>query len=71
MMALHFFRSLSGPSPGCSSRGKKQKEGPKTRRGEAHFKNSVLDVFSNQGAKHEMGGGHHCPPAGDDPVLYP
>jgi len=36
--------------------GQIQKEGPKTSRGGAHFKNTVLDVCSNQGAKREMGG---------------
>jgi len=35
---------------------KNQKEGPKTRRGGAHFNNTVLDVCSNQGAKREMEG---------------
>jgi len=40
----------AGPSPGFSSRG----EGPNTRR-EPHFKNTVLDVCSNRGAKREMG----------------
>jgi len=54
---------------------KNQKEGRKTRRG-AHFKNTVLDVCSNQGAKREMEGtdfkwgtGHHCPPASDGPAY--
>ena len=44
-------------------------EGPKNRRGGAHFSNTVLDVCSNRGNKREMGGtdfkwgaGHHCPP---------
>jgi len=42
--------------------------GPKTRRGGAHLKNTVLDVCSNRGAKREMGGtdfkwgaGHYWP----------
>jgi len=34
---------------------KNQKEGPKTRRGGEHFKNTLLDVCSNQGVKREMG----------------
>jgi len=71
---------LPGPSPGFSSRGaKKQMEGPKTRRGGAHFLNTVLDVCSNQEAKREMGGaqisnggpGTTAPPVGDDPGYYP
>jgi len=56
--------------------------GPKTRRrgqkteGGPHFKNTVLDVCSNRGAKREMGGapisnggpGTTGPPAGDGPA---
>ena len=34
---------------------KNQIEGPKSRRG-AHFQNTVLDVCSNRGTRHEMGG---------------
>jgi len=53
----------AGPSPGFSSRGS-----PKSRRGQKaegwaknqkgglHFKNTALDVCSNQEAKREMGG---------------
>jgi len=48
---------------------KNQKKEPKTRRGGAHFKNTVLDACSNQGANLEMGetdfkwwSGHHCLP---------
>jgi len=45
----------------------KQQGGPKIRRG-PHLKNTVLDVWSNQGAKREVGeGGHHWTPAGDGP----
>jgi len=29
--------------------------------------NAILDVCSKRGDKHEMGAGHHCPPAGDGP----
>jgi len=39
-----------GPSPGFSSRGAKNQKGV------PHFKSTVLDVWSNQGAKREMGG---------------
>jgi len=47
--------------------------------GGPHFKNTVLDVCSNQGAKREMGGtdfkwGGRAPlplPAGDDPARAP
>ena len=66
----------TGPSPGGSSRGaKNQKEREKARRG-SHFKNTVLYVCSNRGAKREMEApisngwagttGH---PAGDGPGL--
>ena len=56
---------------------KNQKEGPKTRRGGAHFNNTVLDVCSNQGAKREMEGyifqmggpDTTAPPAGHGPPL--
>jgi len=62
-----------GPSPGFSSRGGQKLEGG------PHFKNTVLDVCSNQGAKREMGGtdfkwGGRAPlplPAGDDPARAP
>jgi len=61
--------SCTGPSPEYSSRGEKPEGG-------AHFKNTVLDVCSNQGAKREMGGhrfqiggpGTTGPPAGDGPA---
>ena len=50
-------------------RGQKPEDG-------SHFKNSVLDVCSNQEAKREMGDTdfkwgpeHHWPPAGDDPAF--
>jgi len=49
--------------------------GTKTTRGK-HFLNTILDVCSNLGAKHEMraqilngGARHHWPPADDDPFL--
>jgi len=73
----NFYEAGTGPSPGFSSRGaKNQKEGSKTRRG-PHFKNTILDVCSNRGAKREMGGhrfqmggpGTTGPPAGDGPDL--
>jgi len=46
--------------------------------GGPHFKNTVLDVCSNQGAKREMGGhrfqmggpGTTGPPVGDGPGYY-
>ena len=68
-----FYSSVpcAGPSPGFSSSGaKNQKGGP-------HFKNTVLDVCSNQEPKREMGGtdfkwggpGTTGPPAGDGPGL--
>ena len=39
---LSVFKSVSGPSPGFSSRGtKKQKEGPKTRRGATFLKSCI------------------------------
>jgi len=48
--------------------------GAKNQKGRPHFKNTVLDVGSNQGAKREWGGTdfkwgaeHHWPPAGDIP----
>jgi len=44
----------AGPSPGYSSR-KIRRRGQKPAGG-AHFKNIVLDVCNNQGAKCEMGG---------------
>jgi len=49
--------SLPGPSPGFSSRWgqKTRRRGLKPEEG-AHFKNTVLDVCSNQGANREMGG---------------
>ena len=44
--------------------------GVKTRREGLHFKNTVLDVCSNRGAKREMGGpGTTAPPAGDGPAV--
>jgi len=51
-----------GPSPGFSSRGAKNHEGP-------NLKNTVLDLCSNQEAKREMGGYRFTtgPPAGDGP----
>jgi len=51
--------------------------GAKNHKGGAHFKNTILDVCSSRGAKHEMGGhkiqmrggaGTTGPPAGDDPA---
>jgi len=51
----YFFRP--GPSPGFSSRGDQKPEGrAKNQKGGPHFKNTVLDVCSNQGTKREMGG---------------
>jgi len=60
----------SGLSPGFSCRGGlKPKRGAKNQKGRPHFKNTVLDVCSNRGAKREMGAtdfkwgtGHHWPP---------
>jgi len=47
---------MSGPSPGFSSRrGQKTDGGAKNQKGGPHFKNTVLDVCSNRGAKREMG----------------
>jgi len=47
--------------------------GAKNQMGGPHFYNTVLGVWSNQGAKREMGGnrfqmgvGHHCPPLTTD-----
>jgi len=48
---------------------KNQKKGPNTRRG-PHFKNTVLDVCSNQGAKREMGG-HRFQMEGQAPLAPP
>jgi len=65
------YVAYPGPSPGFSIRG------AKNQKGEAHFKNTVLDISSNQGAKREMGGTDFkwggraplAPPAGDGPGL--
>jgi len=43
-----------------------QQWGQKTQMG-PHFLCTILDVCSNGAAKHEMGGGYHCPPSGDAP----
>jgi len=56
-------QDLAAGGPKTRRRGQKPEEGP-------HFKNTVVDVCSNQGAKREMGGapisnggvGHHWPP---------
>jgi len=47
--ALFINCVYAGPSPGYSSRGGQKPEGG------PHFKNTVLDVRSNQGVKREMG----------------
>jgi len=64
-----------GPSPGFSSKGGQKPGGAKNQKRGPHFKNTVLDVCSNQGAKCEIGGhrfqmgrpGTTGPPAGNDP----
>jgi len=66
----HNWRCHTGPSPGFRSKG------AKNRKGRPHFQNTMLDVCSNRGAKHEMGGtdfkwgpGTTASPAGDGPVA--
>jgi len=46
-------------------------------KGGPKFLNTIMDVCSNRGAKHEMGvrvlnggAGHHWPPAGDGPGSH-
>jgi len=66
---------LAGPSPGFSSRGGQKPGGAKNQKGGPRFKNTVLDVCSNQGVKREMEGqrvqmagpGTTGPPSGDGP----
>jgi len=68
---------VAGPSPRFSSRGaKNQTEEQKIRRGGGTFLKSSIGCMQQPGGPNvkwggsnfKWGAGHHCPPAGDNPV---
>ena len=54
-------RIQAGPSLGFRSRGGQKPQG-------GHIFQTNFGCMQQQGSKHEMGGGHHWPLAGDDPA---
>jgi len=58
-LSVQIISWKTGLSSGFRSRGAKNHKG-------THFKNTILDVSSNRGVKHELGAGIPLPPASSD-----